>query len=213
MRWEHILKFFKKNGVLLIQIAILSLPFIIFSIYFSMDESGDTVDVTSLETVVEKPVESENEKKEEKKEENKEQHAAASTFEVDEVSKDMLDKSSSNSKEMLSANGACTNFENVHTISKHTGTISKAKNEYFKKPLPAMITETEYTCVNAKGEKRTKFTTMGVGADSEANMLRCIQSISDETMDSEARFKHVLKTMTHHCGFKLSEHISTDKQP
>jgi hypothetical protein len=47
---------------------------------------------------------------------------------------------------------------------------------------------------------------MGVGVDAEANVLRCIQSISDESMDSEARFNHVVKIMTHHCGFKLSEH-------
>ncbi|MDD5227899.1 MAG: hypothetical protein PHN45_12100 [Methylococcales bacterium] len=220
MLLENIFKFLKKNGVLLIQIGVLSLPFVIFAIYFSMSENADTVDVASLETVIEiapKSAESEKEKTDEKKEEkNEQQSSSASTFEVDEVSQDMLDKSAGNPKEMLAGSGACTNFENVHTIAKHTGTISKAKNiEHFKKLLPAMITETEYTCVDAKGAKQTKFTTMGVGVDAEANLLRCIQSTSDETMDSEARFNYVLKTMTHHCGFKLSEHqpISTGKQP
>jgi hypothetical protein len=216
MLLENILKFFKKNGVLLIQIGVLSLPFIIFAIYFSVNENANTVDVATLETVVEiapKAAEPEKEKTDEK---NEQQSAAASTFEVDEVSQDMLNKSAGNPKEMLAGSGACTNFENVHTIAKHTGTISKAKNiAHFKKLLPAMITETEYTCVDAKGAKQTKFTTMGVGVDAEANLLRCIQSTSDETMDSEARFNYVLKTMTHHCGFKLSEHqpVSTGKQP
>jgi hypothetical protein len=208
---ETILKFFKKNGVLLIQIAVLSLPFVIFAIYYSVSENADTIDVASLETVVEiapKSAEPEKEKTDEKKaEKNEQQSATASTFEVDEVSQKMLDKNANNPKEMLAGNGACTNFENVHTIAKHTGTISKAKNiEHFKKPLPAMITETEYTCVDAKGVQKTKFTTMGVGVDAEANVLRCIQSISDESMNSEARFNHVVKIMTHHCGFKLSEH-------
>jgi hypothetical protein len=215
MSLETIKKFFKKNGVLLIQIAVLSLPFIIFAIYFSVGENADSLEVASLEKVetiaetvqkVDKPASEEKEEKKEEKQSN------VSTFEIDEVSQEMLDKNAKNPKEMLAGNGACTNFENVHTTAKHTGTISKAKNiEQFKKLLPAMITEMEYTCVDANGAKKTKFTTMGVGVDAEANMLRCMQSTSDETMDKEARIKHVLKIMTHHCGFKLSEHqpIST----
>lgn len=206
---ENILKFFKKNGLLLIQIAVLSLPFIIFAVYFSVGENADTIDVASLEKVetiaatvpkVDKPA---SEKKDVKK---AEKQPDVSTFEIDEVSQEMLDKNANNPKEMLAESGACTSFENVRTIAKHTGTISKAKNiEQFKKPLPAMITETEYTCADATGTKKTKFTTMGVGVDAEANVLRCVQSNSDEAMDSEARFKHVLKIMTHHCGFKLAE--------
>lgn len=216
MSLEAITKFFKKNGVLLIQIAVLSLPFIIFAIYYSVGENADTPDVASLEKIetvtetvqkIDKPV---SEKKDEKKDEKQ---ADVSTFEIDEVSREMLDKNAKNPKEMLAGNGACVNFENVRTLEKHTGTISKAKNiEQFKKLLPAMITEMEYSCVDANGAKQTKFTTMGVGVDAEANMLRCMQSNSDETMDREARFKHVLKIMTHHCGFKLSEH-RVSRQP
>lgn len=214
---ESILKFLKKNGLLLIQIAVLSLPFIIFAAYFSVSENADTIDIASLEKIeviaeaktIQKADKPASEKKEEKQ-------PNVSTFEIDEVSQEMLNKNSNNPKEMLAGNSACTNFENVRTIAKHTGTISKAKNiERFKKSLPAMISEIEYTCVDAKGSKQTKFTTMGSGVDAEANVLRCIQSTSDETMNSDARFKYILKTMAHHCGFKLSEHqpISTGKQP
>jgi hypothetical protein len=209
MLLENILKFFKKNGVLLLQITILLLPFFIFIEYAAMSENTDDLDVPSLEKVesvaaVQKIDKPENETKNETKLEK----SAGSTFEVDEVSQEMLDKSAGNPKEMLAGSGsACTSFENVKTIAKYTGTISKAKNvEQFKKPLPAMITETEYSCVDTTGAKKTKSTTMGVGVDAKDNLLRCIQSNSDETMDSEARFKHVLKIMTHHCGFKLSEH-------
>ncbi len=210
---DSVLKFFKNNGVLLIQITVLSLPIIIFLFYFTFGENIDTFDVASLEKVeaISEPVEpiQKVDKPASEKSEEKKAQPDVATFEVDEVSQEMLDKNANNPAEMLAgngANGACTNFENVHTIAKHTGTISKAKNiEQFKKPLPAMITETEYTCVDAAGAKKTKSTTMGVAVDAEANVLRCIQSNSDETMDSEARFKHVVKTMTHHCGFKLSE--------
>jgi hypothetical protein len=209
---ENILKFFKKNGVLLLQIAILLLPFFIFIEYAVMSENADDLNVPSLEKI--EPIEpvaavQKIDKPEtDTKNETKLEKSAGSTFEVDEVSREMLDKSAGNPKEMLAGSGsACASFEDVKTIAKHTGTISKAKNvEQFKKPLPAMITETEYTCVDATGAKKTKSTTMGVGVDAKDNLLRCIQSNSDETMDSEARFKHVLKIMTHHCGFKLSEH-------
>ncbi|MEI6745630.1 MAG: hypothetical protein WCL34_06690 [Methylococcaceae bacterium] len=216
---EKIVKFFRKNGVLFAQIAILLLPIVI--IVISMNENADDFDVASLEKIetvtatgtvqsTDKPA---NDKKEDAQ-------PNVSVFEIDEVSLEMLDKSAGNPKEMLAGNSPCTSFENVQTLAKHTGTISKAKNiEQFKKPLPAMITETSYTCVDTTGTKKTKFTTMGMAADAEANVLRCIQSNSDETMDSDARFKHVVKIMTHHCGFKLAEHqpISnanpTSKQP
>lgn len=219
MSVESIVQFFRKNGLLLIQIAVLSMPFIIFFVYFSVGETDDTIDIPSIEKVevptavvpkVEKPAST---KKEETKEEKQ---ASASTFEIDEISQQMLDKNANNPQEILSGNSPCANFENVHTTAKHTGTISKAKNvDQFKKPLPAMISEIEYTCVDAKGTKQIKFTAMGVGVDSATNTLRCVQSNSDETMDSAARFQHVLKIMTHHCGFKLSEHqpVSTGKQP
>ena len=216
---EKIVKFFRKNGVLFAQIAILLLPIVI--IVISMNENADDFDVASLEKIetvtatgtvqsADKPA---NDKKEDAQ-------PNVSTFEVDEVSQEMLDKNASNPKEMLAGNSPCASFENVQTLAKHTGTISKAKNiEQFKKPLPAMITETSYSCVDAKGEKKTKFTTMGMAVDAEANVLRCIQSNSDETMDSDARFKHVVKIMTHHCGFKLAElrpiptATTTSKQP
>ncbi len=218
---EKIVKFFRKNGVLLAQITILVLPIvIIFVEYDSINESPDSLDVVHLEkieTVTAAAVQSADKSANDKKEEVQ---PTVSVFEIDEVSLEMLDKSAGNPQEMLAGNSPCASFENVRTIAKHTGTISKAKNiEQFKKPLPAMITETEYACVDATGTKKTKFTTMGVGVDAEANMLRCFQSNSDETMDSEARFKHVVKIMTHHCGFKLSEFhpistaTPTDKQP
>jgi hypothetical protein len=66
--------------------------------------------------------------------------------------------------------------------------------------------------VSNSGERQTKFTVTGVASDSAAKVLRCIQSNSDEALDREARFKHVLKTMTHHCGFKLLEHHAVPKQ-
>ncbi len=218
---EKMLNFFKKNGALILQVSVLSLPFVIFAFYFEMGDESDVTDVPSIEKVeskieaaqkVDKPKE---EKKEEsssdKKEDNKKEKLDSAAFEIDEVSQEMLDKSAANPQEAFSENSACKSFENVHTIAKHTGTISKAKNiDKFKKPLPAMITETEYTCVDAAGGKKVKFATMGVAVDAETNMLRCVQSNSDETLTNEARFKHVLKIMTHHCGFKLSEHRSNE---
>lgn len=211
--FENFLKFLKKNALLLTQITVLSLPFVIFAFYYSVSENADVLDVPAIEkvetiTAVEKMPTIEKPKTEKQSEKSPD----VSTFEVDEVSREMLDNSVKNPQEMLSTNSACVTSENVSTISKHTGTISKAKNiDAFKKPLPAMITEVEYTCVDAKGGKQTKSTTMGVAVDAEANVLRCIQSISDATMNSEERFKHVVKIMAHHCGFKLSEHMSVAK--
>lgn len=215
MLLENIQKFLKKNGMLLTQITVLLLPFIIFFLYYSTSENADVLDVPTLEKVeiikettgkVKTVDKSEPEKSQEKP-------VAVSTFEVDEVSRDMLDKSTKNPQEMLSKNSACVTSENVRTLSKHTGTISKAKNiDQFKKPLPAMITEVEYTCVDAKGSKQTKSTTMGVAVDAAENTLRCIQSNSDAAMNSDERFKHVFKIMTHHCGFKLSEHTGLATQ-
>lgn len=213
MRLENLLKFLKKNAVLLTQITVLSLPILIFAFYYSTSENADVVDIPTLEKVeavagVEK-VQSAEKKSTEKKPEIQ---TAVSTFEVDEVSRDMLDKSTKNPQEMVSENGACVTSENVRTLSKQTGTISKAKNiDHFPKPLPAMITEVEYTCVDAKGARQTKSTTMGVAVDAKANVLRCIQSNSDPAMNSDERFKHVLKIMAHHCGFKLSEHTGLAK--
>ncbi len=205
---ENIVKFLKKNGVLLAQITILLLPIVIISVeYASMNKNTDSLDeVAHLEKIETIPAaeggvaQPANEKKEDAQPNN------VSTFEIDEVGLEMLNETANNPTKMLEGSGACKNFENVHTLAKHTGTISKSKNiEHFKKPLPAIITETEYTCTDATGTKKIKSTTMGVGVDAEANMLRCVQSNSDETIDSEARFKHVLKIMTHHCGFKLAE--------
>jgi hypothetical protein len=213
---ENIQKFLKKNGMLLTQIAVLLLPFIILFFYYSTSENADMVDIPTLENVeVIKEQANEEVKTADKSEPKKSQEkpVAASTFEVDEVSRDMLDKSAKNPHEALAASGACVTSENVRTLSKQTGTISKAKNiDQFKKPLPAMITEVEYTCVDSKGAKQTKSTTMGVAVDAKANVLRCIQSNSDPAMNSEERFKHVLKIMTHHCGFKLSEHTGLATQ-
>jgi hypothetical protein len=214
MFFENFLTFFKKNALLLTQITVLSLPFVIFAFYYSSSENADIVDIPTLEKVeiasVEKIKTAEKPKSETKNPQVK--AVEPSTFEVDEVSREMLDNSAKNPQEMLSTSGACVTSQNVRTISKQTGTISKAKNiEQFKKPLPAMITEVEYSCVDSKGASQTKSTTMGVAVDSDANVLRCIQSNSDATMTSEERFKHILKIMTHHCGFKLSEHTSIAK--
>lgn len=219
MFFEKMLQFFKENGVFLLQIMAIVLPFILFGVYFANVETDDTFEVPSISTVEPYAATSDTQKIDKPKNNKKEENQSASsgsTFEVDEVSQTMLDKSAGNPKEMLSGNSPCTSFENVRTLEKHTGTISKAKNiERFKKPLPAVITETEYGCIDVKGVKTTKTTTMGMAVDAEENKLRCIQSNSDEAMDSEARFKHVLKIMTHHCGFKLSEHhsVATGTQP
>jgi hypothetical protein len=213
--FENFLKFLKKNALLLTQITVLSLPFIIFAFYYSSSENEDVLDVPVIEKVeTVTPIEKvKTEKTAENKSTPKQENSpTTSTFEVDEVSREMLDNSTKNPHEAFSENGACVTSENVRTLSKHTGTISKAKNiEQFKKPLPAMITEVEYTCVDSKGEKKTKSTTMGVAVDAEANVLRCIQSTSDAALNSEERFKHVVKIMSHHCGFKLSEHTSVAK--
>ncbi len=211
MLLEDILKFFKKNAVVLTQVTVLSLPFVIFAFYYSVSENADIVDVPVIERV-ETVAPIEKVKTETESKPKVEKSPDVSTFEVDEVSREMLNNSVKNPQEMLSGNGACVTSENVRTVSKHTGTISKAKNiEQFKKPLPAMITEVEYTCVDAKGEKKTKSTTMGVAVDTDANVLRCIQSTSDAALNSEERFKHVVKIMSHHCGFKLAEHTSVAK--
>ena len=130
------------------------------------------------------------------------------TFEVDEVSRDMLDNNANNPQGVLSEDTPCARFENVHTVFRRNGTISKARNvEPFKKPLPAMITEIQYTCIDKVCRTpQIKATTMGVAVDEQANMLRCVQSTSDESLSADARYKHVLNMMTHHCGFKLMEH-------
>ncbi|MEI8236242.1 MAG: hypothetical protein WCG11_03635 [Methylococcaceae bacterium] len=130
------------------------------------------------------------------------------TFEVDEVSRDMLDNNANNPQGVLSEDTPCARFENVHTVFRRNGTISKARNvEPFKKPLPAMITEIQYTCIDkVSGTPQIKATTMGVAVDVQANMLRCVQSTSDESLSADALYKHVLNMMTHHCGFKLMEH-------
>jgi hypothetical protein len=212
---ESIIKFFKKNGVLLTQIAVLCLPIIIFLEYFTLSETADiqvepvALEKVTAETVIQKTEKSDNSPKQQKEPVQSE----AATFEVDEVSQEMLDNSSKNPQELLSASSPCKSFEDIKTLVTHTGTISKAKNiDHFPKPLPAMITETEYTCVSNKGDRQIKFTVTGVATDPNAKVLRCIQSNSDETLDREARFKHVLKTMTHHCGFKLSEHHAVQNQ-
>lgn len=209
MFFENLVKFFKKNSLLITQLTVLCLPIIIFFEYFSLSETADSSiePITLAKVEARTPVEK-YQKTDSASDEKKEPvQSEPATFEVDEVSQEMLDKNASNPKELLSANSPCKSFEDIRTTATHTGTISKAKNiDHFPKPLPAIISETEYTCVDNNGAKQIKFTVTGVAVDAKANVLRCIQSNSDETLDHEARFKHVLKTMTHHCGFKLSEH-------
>ncbi len=209
MLFENFVKFLKKNSLLITQLTVLCLPIIIFFEYFTLSETVDTpIEPMTLENVEAKAAVAKAQKTDSANNEKKEPAASdPATFEVDEVSQEMLDKNAKNPKELLSANSPCKSFEDIRTTATHTGTISKAKNiDHFPKPLPAMISETEYVCVDNNGTRQKKFTVTGVAVDAKANVLRCIQSNSDETLDHEARFKHVLKTMTHHCGFKLSEH-------
>lgn len=209
---EGISKFFKKNGIFLLQLSALSLPFLILLAYFATHPMQDS-DFTEVTDYVEKvdvtkPVEKIS--SEPKKTESKHNEPIAkepSTFEIDEVSQAALEQNLQNPQTLLLENATCKQTGNPKVLAKHTGTISKAKNTSpFKIPLPAVITELEYPCVNAKGETQIKSVVTGVAFDTNVNTLRCLQSNSDETLDRESRFKLVLKIMTHHCGFELIEH-------
>ena len=203
---DKIIKYFKKNGVFFVQLSVLiSLLAILFEYIATSDTT--TVDVVNI-SKVDAPAQS-TAKQVDSKDGKKEAKAPSpATFEVDEVSREMLDNHAGNPQEVLSEDTPCSRFDNVHNVFRRNGTISKARNvEQFKKPLPAMITEIQYTCIDkVSGTPHIKATTMGVAVDAQANMLRCVQSTSDESLSSEARFKHVLNMMTHHCGFKLIEH-------
>ena len=200
---DKTIKYFKKNGVFFVQLSVLISLLAILIEYIAISDTA-TVDVVNISETV-KPIAKQVEAKEEKKEAKA---PSPTTFEVDEVSREMLDNHASNPQEALSEDTPCSRFDNVHNVFRRNGTISKARNvEQFKKPLPAMITEIQYTCIDkVSGTPHIKATTMGVAVDAQANMLRCVQSTSDESLSSEARFKHVLNMMTHHCGFKLIEH-------
>lgn len=209
--FENLSKFFKKNGVFLLQLSALSLPFLILLAYFATHPmQDDFIQVTDyVEKVdVAKPAEkvsSDNKKTENKPTEPTSQEP--SSFEIDEVSQAAIEQNLQNPQALLPENLACKQTANPRVLAKHTGTISKAKNvPPFKSPLPAVITELEYPCVNAKGETQIKSVVTGVAFDTKANTLRCLQSNSDETLDRESRFKLVLKIMAHHCGFELIEH-------
>ncbi len=199
-------KTLKKNSVFFIQLCVLaSLLGVLFEYIAMIDNT--TVDVLSIgkdDSIVQSIP------KTDQLQETKREAKAPSpaTFEVDEVSRDMLDNNANNPQGVLSEDTPCARFENVHTVFRRNGTISKARNvEPFKKPLPAMITEIQYTCIDkVSGTPQIKATTMGVAVDVQANMLRCVQSTSDESLSADARYKHVLNMMTHHCGFKLMEH-------
>jgi len=199
-------KTLKKNSVFFIQLCVLaSLLGVLFEYIAMIDNT--TVDVLSIgkdDSIVQSIP------KTDQLQETKREAKAPSpaTFEVDEVSRDMLDNNANNPQGVLSEDTPCARFENVHTVFRRNGTISKARNvEPFKKPLPAMITEIQYTCIDkVSGTPQIKATTMGVAVDVQANMLRCVQSTSDESLSADALYKHVLNMMTHHCGFKLMEH-------
>lgn len=213
---DKIVKFFKKNGVFLLQVSALSLPFIILSIYFATHPMEDSFsETTSYVQKVEAVKISEkvaDTKKEEKTKANEPVSQEPSAFEIDEVSQAAIEQNLQNPQALLPENAACKQTANPRVLAKHTGTISKAKNmPPFKKPLPAVITELEYPCVNAKGESQIKSVVTGVAFDTQANALRCVQSNSDETLDREARFKLVLKIMSHHCGFELVPHQPKQK--
>lgn len=199
-------KSLKKNSVFFIQLCVLvSLLGVLFEYIAMIDNT--TVDVVSIgkdDSLVQSIP------KTDQLQETKREAKAPSpaTFEVDEVSRDMLDNNANNPQGALSEDTPCARFDDVHTVFRRNGTISKARNvEPFKKPLPAMITEIQYTCIDkVSGAPQIKATTMGVAVDVQANMLRCVQSTSDESLSADARYKHVLNMMTHHCGFKLMEH-------
>ncbi len=199
-------KSLKKNSVFFIQLCVLvSLLGVLFEYIAMIDNT--TVDVVSIgkdDSLVQSIP------KTDQLQETKREAKAPSpaTFEVDEVSRDMLDNNANNPQGVLSEDTPCARFDDVHTVFRRNGTISKARNvEPFKKPLPAMITEIQYTCIDkVSGAPQIKATTMGVAVDVQANMLRCVQSTSDESLSADARYKHVLNMMTHHCGFKLMEH-------
>ena len=199
-------KSLKKNTVFFIQLCVLvSLLGVLFEYIAMIDNT--TVDVVSIgkdDSLVQSIP------KTDQLQETKREAKAPSpaTFEVDEVSRDMLDNNANNPQGVLSEDTPCARFEDVHTVFRRNGTISKARNvEPFKKPLPAMITEIQYTCIDkVSGTPQIKATTMGVAVDVQTNMLRCVQSTSDESLSADARYKHVLNMMTHHCGFKLMEH-------
>lgn len=199
-------KSLKKNTVFFIQFCVLvSLLGVLFEYIATIDNT--TVDIVSIgkdDSLVQSIP------KTDQLQEIKREAKASSpaTFEVDEVSRDMLDNNANNPQGVLSEDTPCARFDDVHTLFRRNGTISKARNvEPFKKPLPAMITEIQYTCIDkVSGAPQIKATTMGVAVDVQANMLRCVQSTSDESLSADARYKHVLNMMTHHCGFKLMEH-------
>ena len=199
-------KSLKKNTVFFIQLCVLvSLLGVLFEYIATIDNT--TVDIVSIgkdDSLVQSIP------KTDQLQEIKREAKAPSpaTFEVDEVSRDMLDNNANNPQGVLSEDTPCARFEDVHTVFRRNGTISKARNvEPFKKPLPAMITEIQYTCIDkVSGTPQIKATTMGVAVDVHTNMLRCVQSTSDESLSADARYKHVLNMMTHHCGFKLMEH-------
>ncbi len=202
---DKTIKYFKKNGVFFIQLSVLvSLLAILFEYVATSDSATvDVVNVSKIDAPAQASTSANDgaEKKESKA-------PSPATFEVDEVSREMLDNHASNPQEALLEDTPCSRFDDVHTVFRRNGTISKARNiEPFKKPLPAMITEIQYTCIDkVSGAPHSKATTMGVAVDAQMNMLRCVQSSSDESLTSEARFKHILNMMTHHCGFKLMEH-------
>lgn len=210
--FESLSKFFKKNGIFLLQLGALSLPFVILLVYFSTHpmEDDNFIQVADYVEKIDaaKPAEKvSSETKKIEKQQNEPVAKEPSTFEIDEVSQAAIEQNLQNPQALLPENAACKQSGNPRVLAKHTGTISKAKNAPpFKMPLPAVITELEYPCINAKGETQTKSVVTGVAFDTQANTLRCLQSNSDETLDRESRFKLVLKIMTHHCGFELIEH-------
>ncbi len=199
-------KSLKKNTVFFIQLCVLvSLLGVLFEYIATIDNT--TVDIVSIgkDDSLVQSIPKTDQLQEIKREDKA---PSPATFEVDEVSRDMLDNNANNPQGVLSEDTPCVRFENVHTVFRRNGTISKARNvEAFKKPLPAMITEIQYTCIDkVSGTPQIKATTMGVAVDVQANMLRCVQSTSDESLGADARYKHVLNMMTHHCGFKFMEH-------
>lgn len=209
---DNIVKFFKKNGVFILQLCALVLPIIILSVYFATHPMEDNFSETNsyvekVEAVKIEKIANETKNSESKKNEPEPVSEEPTSFEIDEVSQAAIEQNLQNPQALLPENAACKQMENPRVLAKHTGTISKAKNmPPFKKPLPALITELEYACLTAKGETKIKSVVTGVAFDNQTNALRCLQSNSDETLDRESRFKLVLKIMTHHCGFELVEH-------
>jgi cytoskeletal protein RodZ len=205
---------FTKNAIFLLQVIIIALPFVIALSYIKISETENQSSESSTNKSDKKDSKSEskrsnnesasNEKSAEKKTHSK---ADLTTVEIDELKNSLQDQNSQINQELAAENNDCTLSDNSKMTTLRTGTIVKTKNlGMLKKPLPATITYIEYTCVNKEsGNTENKTVILGVGLDNETKAWRCVNSNSDASLTQDERLNSVLKNMTQHCGFKLSE--------